>query len=273
MRYTIEYWSNNASDAYSTVLTATSPGTASLVIGSNGDTPGAAPVGTFFAKLPADALAELLRAATAPGFAAGPATESANPGEVIRRLKVVGEGRSEVLRYATQASPPDAAFEAAERAALALAKLVRQHPKQALSAETTLRFGPKKHVGVTVTLTNVGVEALGIPHPDFWEKHSVTITLTALRSDVPLAQLGNEHQAFIELSKDQLSGATPSLSSAPAISIGSLTDLTLTFTANLSIPAGHYDFWLTLETPLLDAQGVEVVRAELVSKKQSQPVH
>jgi hypothetical protein len=48
--------------------------------------------------------------------------------------------------------------------------------------------------------------------------------------------------------------------------------LTFNFSANLPLPHGNYDVWLTLDTALLDDRGLQIMRAELVSKKEQQRV-
>lgn len=271
MLYEIEYWSNNASDAHPLVLTVAAPANASLTVGSNGDTPGSAPVGIFAAGLPPASVDPLLRAATAlaaPAAAIGPA----NPGELVRRLTASVEGQPPIARTATESSPADPAFEAAEREALALAALVRQHPKLALSVVASFGFGAGGSVDIAVKLTNVGVDPVCIPHPDQWTDQPVLVNVTARRNDVPLAQLRNEHQVFLELSRDRLAGVTPTQAAAPTITIAPRQDVTFKFSAILKLTAGSYDVWLACDTPLLDAKGNVVLRAELVSAKQPRQV-
>lgn len=73
--------------------------------------------------------------------------------------------------------------------------------------------------------------------------------------------------------KAQLISTSPSLVPAQFISIAPQRDLTLKFMADLALSKGSYDVWLTLDTSLLDAQGLQIMRVEFVSRKTQHRVH
>lgn len=269
MGYRIEYWSNHASDAHPSVLTVSASEPATLLVGSNADNPGMDPVGTFRAAPPpaeTDALVHVARMLVRTPTVFAPAL----PGEEMRRLTMALDSGPPQTRQVTESSPPDQWFLTAEAAAVAVAKVVRQHPKVALSAQTVVRLKGAGRVEVAVKLVNVGLEALAIPHPDFWADGSVSIQVTARRNDVPLAELRNEHQSFLDLSRGQLLSTSPTLVQARTIAIAPHGELTFNFSADLPLPHGNYDVWLTLDTALLDDRGLQIMRAELVSKKEQQ---
>ena len=189
------------------------------------------------------------------------------PGQVVRKLTVTSSSGTEQVRYATEASALDPEFSAAESEAIALVQLLRQHPRAALSGQSTFRpMGPER-LEVIVKLVNVGIAPLAIPHPDAWGEGAVSITITALRSDVPLADLRNEHQRFVSLSRAQLADTKPLLEPGRTVTLAPTKDVTLTFATNLPLPRGSYDIWTTIETAILDPQGSPLMRAELVSAK------
>jgi hypothetical protein len=272
MGYRIEYWSNHASAAHPTVLTVSLTESATLLVGSNADNPGLDPVGTFRVTSPLAETDALVQAARRLVHTAKPLVGPALPDEEIRKLTIVLDSGTEEMRHVTESFPPDPAFSAAESAAIALVKVMRQHPKVALSGQSLFRLDGIGHVQVAMKLVNVGTDALSISHPDFWADGSVLIQVTARRNDVPLAKLSNEHQRFLDLSKAQLVGTIPSLVQARTIPIAPHRDVTFKFTADLVLPKGNYDVWLALDTSLLDAQGLQIMRTELVSKKEQQRI-
>jgi hypothetical protein len=268
MEYRIKYWSNRASDAHPTLLTISAAEPARLLVGSNADNPGLDPVGTFQATPPTAETRALVQAARRLVHTPKPAIGPVIPGEEIRKLTIVLDSGPEETRLVTESFPPDQPFSAAEESAVALVTAMRLNPKAALSAQTTFRPDGTGHVEVTLKVANVGVDVVAIPHPDFWADGSVAIQVTARRNDVALADLRNEHQQFVDLSKAQLFGASPSPNRSRIIAIAPHRDLHFKFVADLVLPKGNYDLWLVLDTPLLDAQGSQIMQTELVSKKE-----
>jgi hypothetical protein len=272
MGYRIEYWSNHASDAHPTVLTVSASEPATLFVGSNADSPGVAPVGTFQATPPPAETDALVHVARMLVRNPRPVLAPALPGEEIRRLTIALDSGPQETRHVTESSPPDQWFLTAEAAAVALANVVLQHPKVALSAQTVVRLNGTGRVEVAVKLVNVGFDSLAIPHPDFWADGSVSIQVVARRNDVPLAELRNEHQHFLDLSKAQLVSTNPALVQARTIAIAPHREVTFNFSAGLVLPQGNYDVWLALDTALLDDRGLQIMRTELVSKKEQQHI-
>jgi hypothetical protein len=272
MGYRIEYWSNHTSDAHPTILTVSQTDPVTLLVGSNADNPGQDSVGTFHATPPPAETDALIQAARWLVHTPKPIVPPAVPGGEIRKLTITLDSGPEEVRHVTEDLPPDPAFSTAEAAAIAFAKVVRQHPKIALWSQTVLRLDRPGHIEVAMKLFNVGAEPLSIPHPDFWADGSVSIQVTARRNDVPLAELRNEHQRFLDLSKAQLVGTSPLLVQAKIIPIAPRQDLTFKFAADLVLPKGNYDVWLALDTSLLDDRGSQIMRIELVSKKEQQHI-
>jgi hypothetical protein len=189
------------------------------------------------------------------------------PGQVVRKVTVTSSSGTEQVRCAAEDSAPEPEFSAAEAEAIGLAQLLRQHPKAALSGQSAFRHTGPERLDVTVKLVNVGVAPLAIPHPDVWGGGAVSITFTALRNDVPLDKLSNEHQRFVNLSKAQLTDTRPPLGPGRTITLTPTGEVTLTFATDLPLPRGSYDIWTTVETAILDPQGARLMRVELVSAK------
>jgi hypothetical protein len=264
--YKIEYWSNRASDGYATILRLSQGGPAILQIGSNADEPGPNSVGIFRAVSPRSEEESLVQSVRRLLFTPqGPVVPSV-PGEVMRRLTVALDTSSEELRSASESSPATAPFLAAESAAITLAKVIRKSPQTTLAVQTFFHLDGTKHWDVTLKLANAGSEPVAIPHPDYWE-NAISIQITALRNDVALADLRDKHQRFIQLSRRQLVATIPLPKPGPTIPIAPHRDVTFQFVADVILPPGRYDSWLSIDMPLLDARGAEIMQVELVSAK------
>jgi hypothetical protein len=266
IRYKIEYWSNRASDGYATKLRLSQGGPAILQIGSNANEPGPNPVGIFRAVSPREEEEALVQSVRRLLFAPKGPVVPCVPDAVLRRLTIALDTGSEEVRSASESSPATAPFLAAESTAIALAKVIHKFPQTALAAQTFFHLDGTKHWDVTLKLTNAGSEPVAIPHPNYWE-NAVSIQITALRNDVALADLRDKHQRFIQLSRRQLVATIPLPKPGPTIPIAPHRDVTFQFVADVILPPGRYDSWLSIDTPLLDARGAEIMQVELVSAK------
>jgi hypothetical protein len=266
--YKIEYWSNSVSEEYPTMVAISSSASPLLMVGSNADDPGAAPVGRFSVAPAAARTGAFMRATLRLMRSAERKAAPALPGQVVRELKVVSNSGSEQVRYGTERAAPDPEFLTAEAEAVTLARFLRQHPKTALSAQATFRPTKPDRLEFAVKLVNVGIDPLAIPHPDVWADGSTAVTVVARRNDVPLAQLSNKHQRFVNLSQAQITGTKPPLEPGRTITLAPTREVTLTFATDLPLPRGSYDILMRLETAILDPQGALLMRAELVSGKE-----
>jgi hypothetical protein len=266
MTYKVEYWTNQSSNTNPMELTVSHSGPATLLVRSNADNPEINPVGIFRGVPSQTEVDALVQACHRLVLAPKPHLEPPVPGELVRRLTISLDDGPTEMRNTVMSTAPDQPFLAAEAAALALLKVVRQHPQIALTAQTLLHLDGAGHLEVSIRVTNIGKEPLRIPHPDMWGDGSVSIQVTALRNDVPLADLRDKHQQFLDLSKPQIVGTLPSLASGRTIPIAPYRDVTFQFVADMVLSPGNYDVWLTLDTALLDAQGANIMQAELLSK-------
>jgi hypothetical protein len=271
MPYSIEYWTNAPDDVYPSVLEVSSAKGAELLVASNEDEPGEPTIGRFAMRGDAAAFTPLLDAVTAPGFAAAGAPAMAEPGELIRRFSVTVDSKSEVVRVVTETMKPDAPFAAAESLALQLMKKVRQHPRRVLALENfALNFSAvMDRLEVTFSLANPGPEPVAIPYLVHWAQANIQLTVTARRSDVPLAQMGNQHQVFVQFDADQLVELTAPSNTGNLLVLAPGQELRLRFQKDLPpLMPGKYDVWGTFSVQLLDAKGSEITRGELASPRQ-----
>jgi hypothetical protein len=271
MAYRIEYWTNAPDDVYPSVLEVSSAKGAELLVASNEDDPGEPTIGRFSMRADAAVFTPLLDAVTAPGFAAAGAPAAAEPGELIRRFSVAVDSKPEVVRIVTETMKPDAPFAAAENLALQLMKKVRQHPRRVLALENfALNFSSvADRLEVTFTLANPGPEPVAIPSPERWAPANIQLTVTARRSDVPLAQMGNQHQVFVQLEAGHLVELVPPAGKGGLLLLDPGQELRLRFEKALPpLMPGKYDVWGTFSVQLLDAKGSEITQGELASPRQ-----
>lgn len=266
MDYEITYSTNATSEGFTMSVAVSAAVAPLLTVGSNADDPGTAPVGTFSAPPAVVRTDAFVQAAWRLIQNREPSPARALPGQVVRRVMVRSGATGQQERFATETSAPDLDFAATETAAFGLARALRQHPREALSGRTTFRPRKPDLIEATVELTNVGIAPLAIPHPDAWEGRW-SFTLSARRNDLPLAELRNEHQRFVELAKGDLADTKPPLAPGAPITLSPGGRVTFTFATVLALPSGGYDVWTTVETPILDSRGTTLLRAEIVSTK------
>lgn len=263
---TIEYWTNAPDDAFPTRLTLTRNGAAELEVTSNDDDPAMANIGRFSKAVDAATFELLAQAVATPAFTQHPNPGPVEPGGVIRRFNVRFADGHDVKRHVVESVDADAGFTQAEQVALRIAADLRRHPRVAVAIEMKVAPGATRDdLVLDVTVTNVGKESLVVPHPSRWMETGMALHVTARRSDVPLAQMSNEHQTFVELGQDALASASASTVPRPTLEPGQKQ--LFSFNVRLPLPAGKYDIWGALILQLLTEQGKERLTGELVSPK------
>jgi hypothetical protein len=267
MTYKIDYWSNQASNTSPTELHVSHLSPAVLVVRSNAEAPEIGAVGLFQDTPPPSKVDELVQACQRMLLLARPQLPPPVPGESVREISVrIDDGPTEV-RSTVVTVPAEQTFLAAESAAWAIAEVIRRSPKMALTSRAQLRIDGAAHLHASIRLTNVGREPIGLPHPDIWHEGAISFQITALRNDIPVADLRDEHQRFLYLSRAHLAAMLPASPPARMISLPPQRDVVLQFEAELILAPGGYDVWLLLETPLFDAQGTQTIRAEMYSAR------
>lgn len=263
----IEYWTNAPDDAFPTRLTIARSGVAELEVTSNDDNPAVPNIGRFSKVVDAASFEQLVKAVAAPAFSQHPNPGPVEPGGVIRRLNVRFADGHEVQRHVVESVAADAGFTQAEQVALRIAADLRRHPRVAVAIEMKVVPGATRDdLVLDVTVINVGKESLVVPHPSRWTETGMALQVTARRSDVPLAQMSNEHQTFVELGQDALvSESASTVPPVPTLEPGKKR--VFSFNVRLPLAAGKYDVWGALILQLLTEQGKELLTGELVSPK------
>lgn len=256
---------NQASNTAPMEIHVSDQGPAVLVVRNNADAPETGAVGIFQDTLPTATVSEVVQACQRMLLSARPQLPRPVPGELVREISVrLGDGPTEV-RNTVMGVPPDQPFLAAEKVALALADGLRRSPRTALTSRTSIRLDSSAHLQASIRLTNVGKDLLAFPAPDAWHDGEVSFQVTALRNDVPVADLRDNHQRFLYLSRPQLVATLPASPPDRTIAIAPQRDLVRQFEAELLLSPGSYDVRLLLEAPIFDAQGTQIIRAEMYS--------
>lgn len=262
----IEYWSNAADDAFPTRLTVARAGLAELEVMSNEDNPAMPIIGRFSTATDARMFEQIAKAVMAPGFAKHVNPGPVEPGEVIRRINVRFSDGHEVKRHVAGSAAANAGFAEAEKEALRMIGEVRRHPRQALALVMTVSPGTGRDRQILeIALSNAGSDPVALPHPNQWMQSGMAFHVTARRSDVPLAQMSNEHQTFLELGQDALTAAPAS--TAPRITLAPGQRQIFSFDARLPLAPGKYEIWGAFIARLFNEQGNEVMLGELVSPR------
>jgi hypothetical protein len=272
MDYQIVYWSNEVGERSFLELKVHSSAPVTCFVGSNEDHPGPEPVGLFQSVASPAEIGTFIETVQRLNSSPRPPLRYGIPGSLIREFRISMAGGPEEIRRAVEGVEPEGAFLLAEKAAVVLARAVRKHPRVALSMEAALVLDGAGHLDVQVHLNNPGSETVRIPHPDLWSDGSVIIVVAACRNDIALADLGSEHQRFLNLSRSQLVDVRPTLRPGKFVAISPGQKLTLKFSAKLPLPQGGYDASLSLTTDLVDGSGRQMLRIESVTQKQRQRV-
>lgn len=262
----IEYWTNESVDTFPTRLMVARRGTAELEIASKEGDPIDPNIGQFSMATDGDAFERLSKAVSAAEFLQHANPGPANPGEVIRQITVRFDDAHEVQRHVKWSVPADPGFKLAEQEALRIIAETRRHPKHAMAIEMKVSPGAtREDLVLAVTLINVGKETVALPHPSRWADMGMALHVTARRSDVPLAQMSNEHQTLVELGQGALASApTPMV---PRITLAPGQKQLFSFNARLPLSAGKYEIWGAMILQSLNEQGEALLVGELVSPK------
>lgn len=262
----IEYWSNAADDTFPTRLTVARSGSAELEVASNDGDPLGPNIGHFSMELEPRAFELLAKAVADTAFLQHANPGPVEPGEVIRRMRVRFSNGREVRRFVQGSAPVDAGFARAEQAALRLAAETRRHPTDALALAATLSQGAgRDDMVIDVTITNVGSNAVAVPHPDHWAESGMAFHLSVRRKDVPLAEMSNEHQTFLELGREALV-SVPALTAAQ-VTIQPGQRQVLSFGVHLPLSPGRYEAWGALLVRLFAENGNAIMLGELLSTR------
>lgn len=266
MASTITYTSTVADDRAATFLTIGPDGEARLLIGSNRDRPGA-PIGRFEAVVPGPLLKRVRAAVFSSEFASAGSQERLQPGQAYREINVVEANGKKTSKAVGDRMEPPAAFVNAEGAIEAIIEQLRASP---VVAATLFVTGLPAQVGggapgvFDLILRNTGRAPFRIEGPAEWGKARTYCELSALRADVPLAELGPDHQRFVTLDGSAFLGA----SKQPEGSLLALQPgegVALRFRHDFKWPPGRYKVEITLSLALLGHDGQPLFTGSLVS--------
>lgn len=262
----VEYGSTQADEALPTELRVRPGRESELWIRSNRDGPERTAVG-FFRKalVPADTEA-LLPLLDAPDFHAAANPAAVVPGEIVRKIAVRYADGKELLRFVGEEAPAPAAFARAEQALLKLVEATAAGPRLAVSVAVEpvpSAVDAKTPVAFRLTFRNPGAEAIRVAMPKGWAGSHTEVEWKGLRSDVPLAHLGNAHAMALRLEPTHAVDV-------PADEWRTLepgASVSLDFKAAWRWTPGVYDLQLSCLSSLRAEDGRTATRFEWVSPK------
>jgi hypothetical protein len=271
MVYKIEYWTNLADDRLAnTLVLSSADGVARVAIAANGDDPRLSTIGIFSWSPGAEPIDAVRSAVFAPAFSAPATLTGIRPGEVVRRITLRVDGNPPIERQAAEQAPAPAAFARAEGLLLELMRNGRAHPLEVLRG--VLSVAPVQAaagvdgIDVILSLDNPGARPVAIPHPQDWASMGGALQIHALRNDVPLADMRDEHRALLDLGAGQVT-RTPPPDVAGRLTLRPKEFVVLSFHGKLPLKPGSYDLWGALDVPILDEGGNLVVRGTLTTTK------
>jgi hypothetical protein len=266
----VEYWSTEADDTHPLSLNFAPGGDAVLWMRCNRDNPAKVTVGEFRKKLEKSDTDPLLKVLDSPEFSASPNPKSALPGESIRRITAKRSDGSTLMRYVGAVVPATATFKNAEALLQRIGDKVRTQPVHAVALKVDpipVSAQPEQAVTFTVTISNPGDQVLRVPLPKAWEAAETQAEWDGLRSDVPLAEMNNDHRRTLELSAAHLPPSWAPPTPKDFVELPPRGSLALPFTVNFSWEPGAYDLQFSYSSSLTDAQGGVLGRFEWVSPK------
>jgi len=271
MQQEIQYWSNAADEMLPTELSISNQGMATLKLRTMRNTTNAtnaSVVGLFQMQLDELRLQSLNQALNTKEFVALSNPTTFIEGEVLRKLTCKKLGQPEMVKIASGSAARAPAFLQAENAAKALLSDVQKHPLYALSIEVP-GPSPQLHKGepldITVVIANRGYKSVRIPSPDAWHEKMVSMTLEALRSDVPANDLKPFHQKFEMITKADLKQANHTDIADKFITLPPGGKSEFILSKRLTWEAGSYNLRISVQLPLENMEGQEVLRCELLS--------
>jgi len=267
MTFETLYWTNRNDDAHPTELQVSAEHGAVLRVEANAEGSSPQSVGLFRSSPPASELARLWDIVSTAAFQSERNASDILPGEVVRRITVRIPGQPDVERIASEGGLDPRGFVDAERILVHLAELARAQPQYATAIALGTPAAALDRAGGTVSLSvnvrNVGTTPLALPGPVSWVAEKVTFTVFVLRSDLPTAQLRNEHQRILELEPEDVEVARPSGGGTRRerlyLEPGSSLQLHLSHRVG-DLPRGKYDAWAEIALPIREADGSLVLR-------------
>jgi len=269
MNLEITYWSNEGETTLPNELLIANDGETVLKIRSNRSNTEFSNTGIYRAHFKEARFLPLVNALRNEEFVRLQAPQNLPPGIAIRKLSIKGNDKTTIEKITTGTIQTPPAFQAAEKLALEWVTTVRKTPYQAISIQfdqLPSQFNSGDSVSFSVTLANAGFQNIQIPHPAKWNEHSTQMTLKALRSDIPLAELRSRHQKFETLSKDNMNEIKAKNVQGPMITLVPSDKITMLLQKKFDWDNGDYDTNISCLLPLFDMEGKQVIRCEIVSK-------
>jgi len=264
----IRYWSNAVNNVYPLTLEISDSLVATLVVGCDSDVPGKAGVGMFTMKLEASQVEPLVNILSSPKFAAVKDPGPAFPGAEVHKLSIVTEEHGEILKYITESAPADSAFLEAENRVRKLLPVILRHAEYAIAIHhfsIAQGKGVPDSLEIVLDIVNTGAKSINLYHPNLWGTIPNALELTALRNDVPLADLRSQHQAFFSIQQEHLLDLNPVVPDSDRVVLQAGRHLTLRYGLELYLEPGSYDVTLSLQTPIFADRGSEILACEVFS--------
>ena len=255
MSESILYWSNQASDAYPLELTLHATGEAVLRKPANSDdrTLG---VGIYEGRISENDFAQLWKQVTGADMAALAEPSDVEPGEQIRRFEYASGTAPAVTVAVAESFPPNGAFLQAEKTVQAIVKSLLDSPVVAVGGTIRSVRSAGGSVTATVDIANRGTSEFLLIEPAKWDERGVQFLLEFQRNDVPEEELGSQHQEFVTVSGSDVTLSRPAVTD---LRVAAGDSVTFEIELQHAIPSGSYDAHVYYESPLLSADGAELM--------------
>lgn len=270
MSKTIIYTTNKADDRFQTELTVDPDGAAVLRIGSNRDRR-ANPVGLFRTVVPGHLLAQLSQDTASPAFISSPSQAQLIPDESFRKITVIGQDNSQLVKLVGEELATPAPFAQAETTIESIILHVMKFPVLAVAMRVTV-FPEHIIAGqgalFDLVINNVGKKAFFLDSPFTWGEQTTQGELAAVRKDVPLAELSSTHQQFVPLGRGNFQASNPSVV-GPRVDLGPGQGIAIRFQSDFSWAPGQYQVDIDLALPLWDDDNKLLMQVGVVSESRT----
>ena len=266
MQPTVSYLSTAADDRHATRLVIAPDGVGKLAIGSNRDVR-TRPIGRFEARIPSRLAEQLGHLVSGAAFAQSQSQSALVPDESYRRIQVALPDGSKIDKILGEELATPRPFGEAERTLGEAIEYLIRSPVAALAmgmATLPPRVRQGEDAEIELQLVNVGRLPYRITAPDRWGQEGATCELSAIRSDVPLAELGMQDQHFAQLDGGGLVAAAPPIT-GPSIQLAPGAQVRLVFRQIIDWQPGAYRVEIALSVTAEGEDGGVLFAGGLVS--------
>lgn len=270
MSNTISYTSTVADEFFATQLLITPDGVGKLSLTSNRDQRDRA-IGQFQQLIPSNSLQNLSALLVSREFAEAPSQQTMLPGEAYREIVLTTPAQQQIDKLVGEELATPAVFGKAEQLIQEIIDYLQKFPALSLAmrlAPLPAKLEAGENLLIDITLRNQGRTPLFIESPQAWGQKATQGELKAVRADVPLAELGSQHQVFAQLDGSHFLQSVPE-QSGPMWGLMPGEQIAMRFQQTVAWPAGRYQLEISLALGAFDQDGKPLFAGNLISLPQA----